>query len=97
MMTKTFLAANVANVIYEDGRKHSWWPFDARAEFDDFLRRHPLRLRGSGTHLIVGLDQGVGIVVRELQCLTDATDISQDAFIVSYASLTERVIHEYVS
>ena len=97
MNAQTFLAANVANVIYEDGRRCEWWPFESRAAFDDFLQSRPIRLRGAGTHLIVGLDKNREIVVRELESITDAGDVTQDAFIVSYAQLTERVIHEYVS
>lgn len=97
MSTQTFLAANVANLIYEEGRRCEWWPFESRAAFDDFLWKHPIRLRGAGTHLIVGLDQNREIVVREFESIVDAGDVTQDAFIVSYAHLTERVIHEYVS
>ncbi len=97
MEAKTFLAANVANVIYEDGRRHEWWPFDTRDAFDEFLRRHPFPLHGRGAHLIVGLDQNREIVVQEFESISDTGNVTQDAFIVSYAHLTERVIHEYVS
>lgn len=97
MKTSTFLDVNAANLIYEQGRRHEWWPFDTRADFDCFLRRHPLTLRGRGTHVIVGLDQSEGIVVREFESVTALANVTQEAFVVAYADLTERVIHEYVS
>ncbi len=97
MHTQTFLAVNVANAIYEEGKRHEWWPFDTRAEFDDFIRRHPLSLRGRGTHLIVGLDCEQRLVVREMESIADAANISQQAFVLSYPRLTERVIYESVA
>lgn len=97
MTPQTFLAMNVANAIYEDGKKHEWWPFDTRAAFDDFLGRHPLSLRGRGTHLIVGLDCEQRLVVREMESITDAANITQQAFVLSYPRLTERVIYEFIA
>jgi hypothetical protein len=97
MVTKTFLAANVANAIYEEGRRYEWWPFGTRKEFDEFISRHPLVLRGRGTHLIVALDCEKALVVREIESIADAADVSEQAFVLSYPHLTERMIYEYDS
>ena len=96
-MAKTFLAANAANAIYEDGKRREWWPFDTRAEFDEFISRHPLVLRGRGSHLIVGLDSAQKLIVREIESITDAADVSEQAFVLSYPQLTERMIHECIA
>ena len=97
MVAKTFLAANAANAIYEDGKRHEWWPFDTRAAFDEFISRHPLVLRGRGSHLIVALDTDQKLIVREIEGITDAADVSEQAFVLSYPQLTERMIYEYLA
>jgi hypothetical protein len=94
MVTKTFLAAKAANAIHEEGRRYGWWPFGTRKEFDDFISRHPLVIRGRGTHLIVALDCEKALVVREIESIADAANISEQAFVLSYPQLTERMIHE---
>jgi hypothetical protein len=95
MMTKTFLAVKAANAIYEEGRRYGWWPFGTRKEFDQFISRHPLVLRGRGTHLLVAIDCEKALVVREIESIADAADVSEQAFVLSYPHLTERMIHEY--
>jgi hypothetical protein len=94
MIKKTFLAAKVANAIYEGGKNREWWPFDSRAEFDDFIRMNPLALRGRGTHVIVGFDGVQKLIVKEIESITDASMVSDDSFVLSYSHLTERMLHE---
>lgn len=96
MKKQSFLDAKAADVIYEVGRRCEWWPFDTRADFDAFLERCPPNLRGRGTHLVVGLDQRQGFMVRECEGITDAADMTQDAFVLSYSRLNERMIDAYV-
>jgi hypothetical protein len=95
MSDESFLAMNVANAIYEDGRRLGWWPFETRECFDDFMRKHPLSLRGRGTHLLVGLDREGNLKVREIENIADSATISKKAFLLSYQRLTERVAYEH--
>jgi hypothetical protein len=95
MSNESFLAMNVANAIHESGRRLDWWPFETRERFDDFLKAHPLALRGRGTHLLVGLDRGGKLAVREIESIAESANVSEDAFLLSYQRLTERVVYEY--
>ena len=95
MGNESFLAMNVANAIYEDGRKLDWWPFETRACFDHFMTRHHLSVRGRGTHLLVGLDREGNLQVREIENIADSANISKEAFLLSYQRLTERVVYEH--
>jgi len=94
MGNESFLAMNVANAIYEGGRRLDWWPFQSRECFDDFMAKNPPSLRGRGTHLLVGLDGEGSLKVREIHSITDSANISKEAFLLSYQRLTERVVYE---
>jgi hypothetical protein len=97
MGTTSLLAKIVANAIWQEGRRHEWWPFTSRGEFDEYRTKNPFRLPGNGTHVLVGLGATQPLIVKEIQAITDATCVTTDAFVLPYSLLHERVVDELVS
>ncbi len=92
-MNQSFLQAKASAAIYEKGKKHHWWPFDSRDQFDQYLKRKSPKLRGNGDFVLVGLNSEKQLVVQEIQSIADTVNATEDAFVVSYSSLLEGVIY----
>ena len=97
MSTTSLLAKIVANAIWQEGKRHDWWPFTSRHEFDQYRTKNPFRLPGNGTHILVGLGETQPLVIREIQVITDTACVTTDAFVLPYSLLHERVVNELIS
>lgn len=71
-----------------------WWPYETREQLDEFFRTNEISLSGNGDHILVGLNKSRDLVVQEMRDITDAANISEQAFVLSYRHLYERVINE---
>lgn len=94
MAKHSFLTATLASHIHASGRKRDWWPYDNSGQVDDFFRDKGISFRGNGDHILVGLNHNKELVVQEIRDITDAANVSDEAFILSYRHISERVIHE---
>jgi hypothetical protein len=94
MAKHSFLTASLARHIHASGRSMDWWPYDNSDQVDDFLRAKGISFRGNGDHILVGLNHNRELVVQEIRDITDTADVSDEAFILSYRHISERVIHE---
>jgi hypothetical protein len=94
MTKKSLLSACVARHIHESGKRMEWWPYETREQLDEFFRTNGISLRGNGDHILVGLNNDQDLVVQEIHGITDAANVSTQAFILSYKHLFERVLNE---
>jgi len=97
MSTTSLLAKIVAKAIWQEGKRHDWWPFTSRSEFDEYRNKSPFSLPGNGTHVVVGLGENHSLIVREIHAITDAACVTTDAFVLPYSLLHERIADELVS
>ena len=94
MISKSFLHSKACTEIHRLGKRHDWWPFSTREQLEAHIQSSPISLRGNGDFLIVGLNSEREVVVQEIKSIADTGQLTSDAFVISYASLTERIIHD---
>ncbi len=94
MTNQSLLIACVARHIHESGKRMEWWPYETREQLDEFFRTNGICLRGNGDHILVGLNNSRDLVVQEIRDITDAANVSEQAFVLSYRHLYERLINE---
>jgi hypothetical protein len=94
VISKSFLHSKACTELHQLGKRHDWWPFSTTGQLEAHLQSIPMSLRGDADFLIVGLNSENELVVQEIKSIADTETLTTDAFVVSYASLTERIIHD---